>query len=90
MSEEEKLRSEIRKMLEEVPDDLLQELRDYLKEVQKQGKDKTDRSQKLRKTLKEDRKLHRKKRSFRPTHERSLFEFRPKETKPINKKNHSL
>jgi len=51
------IKSEIQKLLDTVPDDILQDLFDYLKEVQKQTKSQAELTSHLRKIIHEDREL---------------------------------
>ncbi len=51
------LKSEIQRLLETVPDEVLQELLDYLREAQKQTKEQAELSRYLKKIINEDREL---------------------------------
>jgi len=51
------IKSEIRKLLDTMPDKVLQELLDYLKEVQQQTKGQEDLKTHLHRIMKEDREL---------------------------------
>ena len=51
------MRSEIQKLLDTVPENVLQDLLKYLKEAQKQSKDQAELSGHLRKIINEDREL---------------------------------
>lgn len=51
------LRQEIQKSIEDMPENTLQQVLEYLKEVQKSGSDKAKLSADLSKILKEDREL---------------------------------
>ncbi len=54
------IKSEIQKLLDSVPENVLQDLLDYLKEAQKQTKDQAEFTSHLRKIIHEDRELHEK------------------------------
>ncbi len=51
------IKSEIQKLLDTVPDDVLQDLYDYLKEAQKQSRNQAELTSHLRKIIHEDREL---------------------------------
>lgn len=51
------IKSEIQKLLDTVPDDVLQDLFDYLKEAQKQSRNQAELTSHLRKIIHEDREL---------------------------------
>jgi hypothetical protein len=51
------LKTEIQKLLDTIPEDVLQDLFDYLKEAQKQSKTQAELSSHLRKIIHEDREL---------------------------------
>jgi len=51
------IKSEIQKLLDTVPDDVLQDLFDYLKEAQKQTRNQAELTSHLRKIIHEDREL---------------------------------
>jgi transcriptional antiterminator len=51
------IKSEIQKLLDTVPDDVLQDLFDYLKEAQKQTRNQAELTNHLRKIIHEDREL---------------------------------
>lgn len=51
------LKTEIQKLLDTIPEDVLQDLFDYLKEAQKQTKTQAELSSHLRKIIHEDREL---------------------------------
>ena len=51
------IKTEIQKLLDTVPENVLQDLFDYLKEAQKQTKDQAELTSYLRKIIHEDREL---------------------------------
>jgi hypothetical protein len=51
------IKSETQKLLDTVPDDVLQDLFDYLKEAQKQTRNQAELTSHLRKIIHEDREL---------------------------------
>lgn len=51
------LKTEIQRLLDTVPDSVLQELLDYLREAQKQTKEQAELSRYLKKIIHQDRKL---------------------------------
>jgi uncharacterized tellurite resistance protein B-like protein len=51
------IKTEIQKLLDTVPENVLQDLLDYLKEAQKQTKDQAELTSHLRKIIHEDREL---------------------------------